>query len=48
MLTDKKVNVVFSAGNTGAGNSTMNPYAMAPWVIGVGATDQNGTLAGFS
>lgn len=48
MLTDRNVNVVFSAGNTGAGNGTMNPYSTAPWVIGVGATDQNGTLAGFS
>ena len=26
----------------------MNPYATAPWVIGVGATDQNGMLASFS
>lgn len=48
MLTDRGVNIVFSAGNNGAGNSTMNPYAMAPWVVGVGATDQNGVLAGFS
>lgn len=48
MLTDRGVNVVFSAGNTGPGNSSMNPYATAPWVIGVGATDQNGALASFS
>jgi serine protease AprX len=48
MLTDAGVNVVFSAGNTGPGNGTLNPYAMAPWVIGVGATDRNGVLAGFS
>lgn len=48
ILTDRGVNVVFSAGNNGAGNSTMNPYALAPWVIGVGATDQNGVLARFS
>jgi len=48
MLTDRGVNVVFSAGNSGPGNSSMNPYATAPWVIGVGATDQNGTLASFS
>jgi serine protease AprX len=48
MLTDRGVNVVFSAGNSGPGNGTMNPYAAAPWVIGVGATDQNGTLASFS
>lgn len=48
MLTDRGVNVVFSAGNSGPGNGTMNPYAAAPWVIGVGATDQNGVLASFS
>lgn len=48
MLTDRGVNVVFSAGNSGAGNGTLNPYAAAPWVIGVGATDNTGRLAGFS
>ena len=48
MLTERGVNVVFSAGNTGSGNGTLNPYATAPWVIGVGATDQNGALADFS
>lgn len=48
MLTDRGVNVVFSAGNTGSGNGTLNPYAVAPWVIGVGATDANGKLASYS
>jgi serine protease AprX len=48
MLTDRGVNVVFSAGNTGPGNGTLNPYAMAPWVIGVGATNETGVLAPFS
>ncbi len=48
MLTERGVNVVFSAGNSGPANGTLNPYAAAPWVIGVGATDQNGTLASFS
>lgn len=48
ILTDRGVNVVFSAGNTGAGNGSMNPYAQAPWVVSVGATDQNGKLADFS
>jgi serine protease AprX len=48
MLTERGVNVVFSAGNSGSGNGTLNPYAAAPWVVGVGATDQNGTLAPFS
>jgi serine protease AprX len=48
MLTDRGVSVVFSAGNTGDGNGTLNPYAAAPWVISVGATNQNGKIAGFS
>jgi serine protease AprX len=48
MLTENGINVVFSAGNTGAGNATLNPYAAAPWVISVGATDEKGKLADFS
>jgi serine protease AprX len=48
MLTDRGVNVVFSAGNSGSGNGTMNPYAVAPWVIAVGATDEKGRLANYS
>jgi serine protease AprX len=48
MLTERGVNVVFSAGNTGPGNGTMNPYAVAPWVVSVGATDQNSQLASYS
>jgi serine protease AprX len=48
MLADRGVNVVFSAGNAGPGNSTLNPYAAAPWVVSVGATDEKGLLAGFS
>lgn len=48
MLSDAGVVVVFSAGNTGAGNGTLNPYAAAPWVISVGASDEYGTLAAFS
>lgn len=48
ILTDAGVNVVFSAGNSGSGNGTMNPYAIAPWVIGVGATDAAGRLADYS
>jgi len=48
ILTDAGVNVVFSAGNSGSGNGTMNPYAVAPWVIGVGATDAAGKLADYS
>jgi serine protease AprX len=48
LLTEKGVNVVFSAGNTGPGQQTLNPYAVAPWVVGVGATDTKGRLANFS
>ncbi len=48
MLTDAGVNVVFSAGNTGPGSHTLNPYAAAPWVVSVGATDTEGRLADFS
>ena len=48
MLTDAGINVVFSAGNAGPGAHTLNPYAAAPWVVGVGATDTQGRLASFS
>jgi serine protease AprX len=48
MLVERGVNVVVSAGNTGPGWNTMNPYAVAPWVIGVGATDGRGKMAPFS
>ncbi len=48
LLTERGVNVVFSAGNTGPGLHTLNPYAVAPWVVSVGATDAQGQLAPFS
>jgi serine protease AprX len=48
MLTQNGINVVFSAGNSGAGNATLNPYAAAPWVVSVGATDERSRIAGFS
>src|SRR5712671_1522735 len=48
MLTDNGVNVVFSAGNTGPGTGSLNPYSVAPWVISTGATDDQGRLAAFS
>jgi hypothetical protein len=48
LLAESRVNVVFSAGNTGPGIRTLNPYAQAPWVISVGAVDGGGRLAGFS
>lgn len=39
---------VFAAGNEGPGSDTHNPYAIAPWVISVGAGDRYGRLADFS
>ncbi len=48
MLTDAGVNVVFSAGNTGPSAHSLNPYAVAPWVVSVGASDTQGRLAPFS
>ncbi len=48
MLTDSGISVVFSAGNSGPGNGTLNPYAAAPWVVSVGTTDEKGKLASFS
>ncbi len=48
MLTDAGVSVVFSAGNTGPGADSLNPYSVAPWVVSVGATDNLGKLAKFS
>ncbi|ALJ00536.1 S8 family serine peptidase [Rufibacter tibetensis] len=39
---------VFAAGNDGPSSDTHNPYAIAPWVISVGAGDKFGKLADFS
>jgi serine protease AprX len=45
---DRNITVVFAAGNAGPGPDTLNPYAKAPWVIGVGAGTKEGGLASFS
>lgn len=46
---DAGMTVVFAAGNSGPEEDTLNPYAVAPWVIGVAAGEKDGqTLADFS
>jgi serine protease AprX len=45
---DANIIVCFAAGNAGPGPDTDNPYAKAPWVIGVGAGTKEGGLANFS
>jgi serine protease AprX len=48
LLYDAGVTVIFAAGNHGPAPDTLNPYAVAPWVIGVGSTARDGRLSGFS
>lgn len=48
-LADRGVVVVFSAGNSGAGEGTITGnFKKAPWVVMVAAGDSNGALADFS
>jgi serine protease AprX len=47
-LYDAGITVVFAAGNYGPAPDTLNAYAVAPWVIGVGSTRQDGKLSDFS
>jgi serine protease AprX len=48
LLYDAGVVVVFAAGNHGPAPDTLNPFAVAPWVIGVGSTARDGRLSSFS
>lgn len=46
---DRNIAVIFSAGNSGPGESTITGnYKKAPWVITVAAGDKQGRLASFS
>jgi serine protease AprX len=49
ILSDRGIIVVFSAGNSGSGESTITGnFKKAPWVVAVAAGDKNGNLADFS
>jgi serine protease AprX len=48
MAYDRNIAVVFAGGNAGPTKNTFNPYAKAPWVIGVAAGTKEGDLANFS
>ncbi len=48
MCYDRGIVITFAAGNDGPSENTLNPYAVAPWVISVAAGDDHGMLAGFS
>lgn len=39
---EKGFAIVVAAGNEGPGENTLNPWSVAPWVIGVGAADRWG------
>ncbi|HET9528755.1 MAG TPA: S8 family serine peptidase, partial [Blastocatellia bacterium] len=45
---ERNIISVFAGGNSGPGKDTYNPYAKAPWVIGVAAGTKEGGLANFS
>jgi len=47
-LYDSGINVVFAAGNYGPAPDTLNPYSVAPWVIGVASVRKDGSLSEWS
>jgi serine protease AprX len=42
-MHDQGITVVFASGNEGSAQNTLNPYSVAPWVIGVAAGCKAGT-----
>jgi serine protease AprX len=48
IMHDRGIAVVFSAGNRGDQPNSLNPYSVAPWVIGVGSATKSGSLSTFS
>jgi serine protease AprX len=48
ILHDAGISVVFSAGNRGDQPNSLNPYSVAPWVLGVGSVNKSGSLSSFS
>ncbi len=48
LLYDAGITVVFASGNHGPAPDTLNPYSVAPWVIGVGSVRKDGRLSSFS
>jgi len=48
ILHDSGITVVFASGNYGPSPDTLNPYSVAPWVVGVGSVRKDGRLSSFS
>ena len=48
IMHDAGITTVFSAGNRGSQPNSLNPYSVAPWVIGVGSGNKHGSLSSFS
>ena len=48
MAFDAGILSIFAAGNEGPGDDTLNPYANAPYGLGIGATNKAYGITGFS